>query len=213
MRKSILFAILAMIIYLISTAMITVFMEKKPGMNLPSQKEIPVKEKFTNLKIVMNSDVYYNFDINACTGQATSKLVKEENQKETKPEYLVNNDTLILNIGNEKNSRFLFLDINSCDLQSITVKGNKFLTVNLNLSGKTKSLNLNGAFSMNFETCYVDTLNILCKDINGITLNESQIKALNFYGPKSNLFHFEVNKGPIPTIHYFEEDSIQKQGM
>jgi len=208
MKKSILFASLALIVYLLSTILIGMSAKQLKLIDNQVQNRVPVKDSFHYLKIKKDMKNYCSINITEGTSQYLSFGKSFENR--TKPDFFVRNDTLNLNILNSEFDSYSVIDVNTDTLRGITISSNNNMNVEIQMGGNVKNVLLYGNMDISFRSCHIDTLNIQSGTYGRISIDTSQIKMLNLYHNKNSLINFNINRSPLPEIRHYDETIVPK---
>jgi hypothetical protein len=208
MKKSILFACLALLVYLISTILLGVWAKQLNLIQDDTQTSFPIKEKFHHLNIAINTEGYAHLNITEGSDQNIS--FKNLPGGKDKPEYKVVDDTLYVKMNTLDQKGYYTIIINAVSLRSVLVRCKENLNVAMEMNGSVKNVILGSGVDVNFNSCGIDTLNIQTGAFGHISIDTCRINMLNFYQQKGQQFNFSINRSPMPEINQFDERIITK---
>ncbi len=203
MKKSILFAGMAMLVYLISTSLIGVWAKQLHLIHDDEKTSIPFTEKFHHVSISANVEGYCQLNIKE--GNHPELSFGKSSNDGKKPEFYIKNDTLYLNLVGRDIKSYNYLDIKTGPLSSITAVGNKNLILYVEMDGSQKELILSGPLSLSVGSSRIDTLNIHSENKTQISIDTSNIKQLNLFHKKGEVIDFNIGRTPMPEIRQFDK--------
>jgi hypothetical protein len=208
MKKSIIFTILAMLVYLLTNILMGVFARQ---LGLIKKNEIEnsfvIKDKFHHLNVNVEINGYCRLNIT----EGFSPKINFENVygNKSKTEHFVKNDTLFVIMGDTAANGYQPIDITTGRLASIKISSNNETNVSvLSRSGVLLVL-LKGNVSYSQYNSRIDTLNILEGNARQISLDSCEIGYLNIYN-KNKKINLNISRSPLPVIRQLDEDIITK---
>jgi hypothetical protein len=208
MKKSILFASLALLVYLISTILLGVWAKQLNLINDKVQTSFAIKEKFHHLDVNMNVNGYCQMNIT----EGFSPILNFENVfgNKIKAEHYVKNDTLFVSMFDTTARVYQHIDLTTASLESIKISSQNEMNVSaLSQSGVLKVI-LNGKVTYSQYNSDIDTLNIFEGNAKGISVDSCSIRCLNIYHDKNKKINLNISRSPMPEINQFDESIISE---
>jgi hypothetical protein len=206
MKKSMLFAILALVVYMISTVLLGVFAKPLNLIHDEEKTNFAINEKFHHVSITALTEGYCQMNI-VETGKQELSFGKM-NSEGKKPDYFVKNDTLYVKVVTVDVQNYNYIDISTGVLSSITVKGDENLNINTEMNGSVKEFLLSGSMALSFSSSRIDTLNIQLDNGTRISVDTCHINQMNLFHKKGAMINFNINRSPLPDIRQWDREMI-----
>ncbi len=206
MKKSILFASLALIVYLISSILLGVWAKQLNLINDKVQSSFAIKEKFHHLDVTMNLTGYCQLNIT----EGFRPMLNFENVfgNKIKAEHFVKNDTLFVSMSDTTARVYQHINLTTASLESIKISSQNEMNVSaLSQSGVLKVI-LHGNVSYSQYNSVIDTLNFIEGNAKGISIDSCNIRCLNIYHDKTKRINLNISRSPMPQINQFDEGLI-----
>ncbi|MEI6851847.1 MAG: hypothetical protein WCL06_03350 [Bacteroidota bacterium] len=207
MKKSMLFAILALVVYMISTVLLGVFAKPLNLIHDEEKTNFTINEKFHHVNITARVEGYCQLSITEGGKQELS--FGKMNSEGKKPDYYVKNDTLYVKVMATDAQNYNYIDIASGVLSSVTVRGDEDLYLNTEMNGSVKEFLLSGPMSLSLTGSRIDTLNIHADNKTRITVDTCQINQMNLFHKKGAVINFNISRSPLPDIRQWEKAIVQ----
>lgn len=203
MKKSIIFTILAMLVYLLTNIFMGVFARQLGLIEKEIQNSFVIKEKFHHLNVNMEINGYCQLNIK----EGFSSKINFENVfgNKSNTEHFVKNDTLFVIMGDTAANGYQHIDITTGSLESIKISSNNETSVSVLSQARVLQVVLNGKVSYSQYNSRIDTLNILEGNARQISLDSCEIGYLNIYHNKSKKINLSISRSPLPVIRQWDE--------
>jgi hypothetical protein len=206
MKRSIIFASLALAVYFISNFLMGVWAKQLNLINDKVQTSFAINEKFHHLDVNMNLNGYCQLNIT----EGFRPMLNFENVfgSKIKAEHFVKNDTLFISMSDTTARVYQHIDLTTASLESIKIYSQNEMNVSaLSQSGVLKVI-LNGKVSYSQYNSSIDTLNIMAGNAREISVDSSSIRYLNIYHEKTKRINLNISRSPLPVINQFDEGII-----
>lgn len=206
MKKSIIFACLAMLFYLLTNIFVGVFARQLGLIDDQKQSSIPVKEKFHHLNVNMDINGYCQLNIT----EGISPIINFENVygNKSKTEHFVKNDTLFVIMGDTTANGYQHIDITTGSLESIKISSKKELNASALSRSSVLQVILNGNVTYSQYNSRIDTLNIMEGDARQISIDSCNVGYLNIFHSKNKKINLNISRSPLPVIRQLDENII-----
>ena len=203
MKKSMIFALLAMLVYLLTNILMGVFARQLGLIDDEKQSSFVIKEKFHHLNV--NIEINGYCQLNITEGFSPTLSFEGISGSKIKEEHFVKNDTLYFSVVDTADRRYQHINITTGSLESITISSKNETNVSALSRSDVLQVLLKGKVSYSQYNSRIDTLNIMEGNARQISLDSCSIGYLNIYHNKANKINLNISRSPLPVIRQLDE--------